>query len=320
MKTLETWLLSVWYGHKPLAQLALLPLTTLYCLISRVKQGLDTRKQVAQPVPVIVVGNITVGGTGKTPVVIWLVEQLQALGLTVGVISRGYGGKAGVATVTANSDPQNVGDEPVLIAQRTHVPLVVGRQRNLAIQRLLADTACDVIISDDGLQHYAMARALEIVVVDGQRQFGNGYCLPAGALREPLSRLASVDFVLTNGQNLQVQGDTLINLRSGNPLKLSEFAGQTVHVVTGIGNPQRFINSLQAAGLTVIAHIYPDHHAFNGTELQLKPDLPILMTEKDAVKCRAFAAEHCWYLPITAHIEADLAQRLLTRIRDLVHG
>ena len=320
MKTLETWLLSVWYGHKPLAQLALLPLTTLYCLISRVKQWLDTRKQVAQPVPVIVVGNITVGGTGKTPVVIWLVEQLQALGLTVGVISRGYGGKAGVATVTANSDPQNVGDEPVLIAQRTHVPLVVGRQRNLAIQRLLADTACDVIISDDGLQHYAMARALEIVVVDGQRQFGNGYCLPAGALREPLSRLASVDFVLTNGQNLQVQGDTLINLRSGNPLKLSEFAGQTVQVVTGIGNPQRFINSLQAAGLTVIAHIYPDHYAFNGTELQLKPDLPILMTEKDAVKCRAFAAEHCWYLPITAHIEADLAQRLLTRIRDLVHG
>jgi tetraacyldisaccharide 4'-kinase len=292
----------------------------LYCLISRVKQWLDTRKQVAQPVPVIVVGNITVGGTGKTPVVIWLVEQLQALGLTVGVISRGYGGKAGVATVTADSDPQRVGDEPVLIAQRTHVPLVVGRQRNLAIQRLLADTTCDVIISDDGLQHYAMARALEIVVVDGQRQFGNGYCLPAGALREPLSRLASVDFVLTNGQNLQVQGDTLINLSSGNTLKLSGFAGQTVHVVTGIGNPQRFINSLQAAGLTVIAHIYPDHYAFNGTELQLKPDLPILMTEKDAVKCRAFAAEHCWYLPITAHIEADLAQRLLTRIRDLVHG
>ena len=320
MKTLENWLLSVWYGHKPLARLALLPLTALYCLISRVKQWLDTRKQVVQPVPVIVVGNITVGGTGKTPVVIWLVEQLQALGLSVGVISRGYGGTVGVATVTANSDPQSVGDEPVLIVQRTDVPLVVGRQRNLAIQRLLENTACDVIISDDGLQHYAMARAIEIVVVDGQRQFGNGYCLPAGALREPLSRLASVDFVLTNGQNLQMQGDTLINLKHGQTRKLSEFAGQTVHVVTGIGNPQRFISNLQAVGLSVIAHVYPDHHAFNGTELQLKPDLPILMTEKDAVKCRAFAAEHCWYLPITAHIEADLAQRLLTRIRDLVHG
>ena len=320
MKTLENWLLSVWYGHKPLVQYALLPLTALYCLVSRLKQWRDTHKQVVQPVPVIVVGNITVGGTGKTPVVIWLVQQLQALGLSVGVISRGYGGKAGVATVTANSDPQNVGDEPVLIVQRTDVPLVVGRQRNLAIQRLLENTACDVNISDDGLQHYAMARAVEIVVVDGQRQFGNGYCLPAGALREPLSRLKTVDFVLTNGQNLQMQGDTLINLKHGQTRKLSEFAGQTVHVVTGIGNPQRFISSLQAVGLSVIAHVYPDHYAFNGTELQLKPDLPILMTEKDAVKCRAFAAEHCWYLPITAHIEADLAQRLLTRIREVVHG
>jgi tetraacyldisaccharide 4'-kinase len=320
MKTLEAWLLSVWYGHKPLAKYALLPLSALYCLISRLKQLSDQRKQVVQPVPVIVVGNITVGGTGKTPVVIWLVEQLQALGLKVGVISRGYGGKASVATVTANSDPQSVGDEPVLIAQRTHVPLVVGRQRNLAIQHLLANTACDVIISDDGLQHYAMARALEIVVVDGQRQFGNGYCLPAGALREPLSRLQSVDFVLTNGQNLQMQGDTLINLKTGDIRPLSEFMGQSVHVVTGIGNPQRFITRLQDAGLMVIAHIYPDHYAFNGTELQLKPDLPILMTEKDAVKCRAFAAEQVWYLPITAHIETELAQRLLTRIRDLVYG
>jgi tetraacyldisaccharide 4'-kinase len=305
----ERWLLNVWYGNDRLGKYLLLPLTGLFCVIAALRRWQHKRQQVKHPVPVIVVGNIAVGGTGKTPLVIWLVEHLRAAGFQPGVVSRGYKSKV-----------DEFGDEPLLIMQRTHVPLVVGKDRNQAITALLQQHACDIIIADDGLQHYRMGRDVEICVVDGQRRFGNGYCLPAGPLREPVSRLASCDFVVINGETMQMRGDTLVNLATAEMQSLAAWAGKTVHVVTGIGNPQRFIHTLEQAGLQVIPHLYPDHHAFNGTELGFDDSHPILMTEKDAVKCRQFAVQHAWYLPIEAVLSDAFAQTLLTRLQGLPHG
>jgi tetraacyldisaccharide 4'-kinase len=305
----ERWLLNVWYGNDRLGKYLLLPLTGLFCVIAALRRWQHKRQQVKHPVPIIVVGNIAVGGTGKTPLVIWLVEHLRAAGFQPGVVSRGYKSKV-----------DEVGDEPLLIMQRTQVPLVVGKNRNQAITALLQQHACDIIIADDGLQHYRMGRDVEICVVDGQRRFGNGYCLPAGPLREPVSRLASCDFVVINGETMQMQGDTLVNLATAEIQLLAAWAGKTVHVVTGIGNPQRFIDTLEQAGLQVIPHLYPDHHAFTGTELGFDAAHPILMTEKDAVKCRQFAVQHAWYLPIEAVLSDAFAQTLLTRLQGLPHG
>lgn len=306
---LEHWLLNVWYGDGWLGKYLLLPLTGLFCLLGALNRWRQQRQQIIHPVPVVVVGNISVGGTGKTPLVIWLVEQLRALGFNPGVVSRGYKRNVG-----------EIGDEPLLIMQRTGVPLAVDRNRNQAISHLLQQHACDLIIADDGLQHYRMGRDVEICVVDGQRRFGNGFCLPSGPLREPVSRLASCDFVVINGENMQVQGDTLVNLVTNEAKPLREIAGQRVHVVTGIGNPQRFISSLQKVGVQVLPHVYPDHHAFIAEELHFDDDLPVLMTEKDAVKCRQFAAKNCWYLPIEAVLDNEFAQTLLTRLQGLRHG
>lgn len=318
----ETWLLNVWYGNAWLGKYLLLPLTGIFCVLSALNRWLGKRRQIRHPVPVVIVGNISVGGTGKTPLVIWLVEQLRNLGFKPGVVSRGHGSKESLQDVSPDNDPATVGDEPLLIVQRTNVPLVIGRNRNQAISRLLQKHACDIVIADDGLQHYRMGRELEICVVDGQRRFGNGLCLPSGPLREPVSRLASCDFVITNGESMLMQGDVLHNLVTGEQKSLHEFAGQTVHTVTGIGNPQRFTRMLEEAGLRPRLNVYPDHHAFTGAEFQFADDLPILMTEKDAVKCRQFFTAHnnCWYLPINAVLDATLAQTLLTRLQGLRHG
>lgn len=213
-----------------------------------------------------------------------------------------------------------MGDEPLLIIQRTQVPLTVDKDRNQAISALLQQYACNIIIADDGLQHYRMGRDLEICVVDGERRFGNGFCLPAGPLREPVSRLNSCDFVVTNGENMHMCGDSLVNLVAATHKQLDELAGQTVHVITGIGNPQRFIHTLEQAGLRVLPHIYPDHHAFTGTELQFDDGFPVLMTEKDAVKCRQFAAQNVWYLPVEAVLDASIADALLKRLQGFRHG
>ncbi|MEN9425602.1 MAG: hypothetical protein RL122_2985 [Pseudomonadota bacterium] len=306
---LERWLLNVWYGDDRLGKYLLAPLTGLFCILAALRRWQHKRQQLKHPVPIIVVGNISVGGTGKTPLVIWLVERLRAAGFQPGVVSRGY-----------KNTPDDIGDEPRLIVQRTNVPLSVGKDRNQAITALLQQHACDIIIADDGLQHYRMGRDVEICVVDGQRRFGNGWCLPAGPLREPVSRLKSCDFVVINGETMQMRGDTLVNLATAETQPLSAWAGITVHVVTGIGNPQRFISTLEQAGLQVIPHLYPDHHAFTGAELCFDDAHPILMTEKDAVKCRQFAVQHAWYLPIEAVLSEDFAQTLLTRLQGLPHG
>jgi len=271
------------------------------------------------PLPVIVVGNITVGGSGKTPLVIWLVETLRQAGLRAGVVSRGYGGRARQwpQAVEPHSDPVLVGDEPVLIAHRTACPVMVAPDRGAAIRALLAHHELDVIVADDGLQHYAMARDLEIAVIDGQHRLGNGWCLPAGPLREPAARLATVDWVVNNGGPaetgeylMRLEMAQAINLRSGRQRPLRDFG--PVHAVAGIGHPQRFFAQLHQQGLRLTPHPFADHHRYTAQELAL--DGEVLMTEKDAVKCRHFAHERLWYVPVQARLEPEFKTTLLARL------
>lgn len=314
-------LTSLWYGSHPLS-FALLPLSALFRTVVSVRRfayrnGLLRSHKL--PVPVIVVGNITVGGTGKTPLVIWLVEALRAAGHSPGVVSRGYGGDATAwpQAVSADSDPAEVGDEPVLIARRAACPVMVAPQRVAAARRLIADYACDVIVCDDGLQHYALRRDAEIAVIDGERRLGNGRCLPAGPLRETVARLRSVDLTVVNGAALagecrmQLSGSVAQSLAA--PLMergLGEWRGSRVHGVAGIGNPGRFFAHLRGQGLNVVEHPFPDHHRFQAEDLRFGDDLPVIMTEKDAVKCRGFAGPLHWYVPVSAQIDGACQQRL----------
>lgn len=276
------------------------------------------------PVPVIVVGNITVGGTGKTPLVIWLAEALKARGLRVGVISRGYGGLTPrqPLEVTPQTSPRLAGDEPVLLARRTRCPVYVFPKRVDAGLALLAKHPVDVLISDDGLQHHALARDLEIVVVDGERGFGNGELLPAGPLREPIDRLETVDFVVHHGPcpkdgiPMTLKGDRLIHLKNAcRRLKLSDLKGQTVHALAGIGHPERFFRHLEGHGLIVKGRAFPDHHRYDAKDLVFARGQTLLMTEKDAVKCLHCAADDHWFLPVEAFLPAKFADQVLERLR-----
>lgn len=318
-----------WYNKNLFVQL-LLPLSWLFGLLVLMRQfayRLSILKTHKLPVPVIIVGNITVGGTGKTPLVVWLVARLEAEGYTPGIISRGYGGAARhwPQQVRPDSDPQMVGDEAVLLARRCQCPMSVGPDRVAAAQALLEYTDCDIIVSDDGLQHYALGRDAEIAVIDGVRRFGNGHCLPAGPLREPLSRLESIDIVVSNG----VPGprEYQMTLQTGSACRLDDswvqrpldsFAGQRVHAVAGIGNPERFFRQLEERGLEIIEHSFPDHHPFSQTDIDFGDDLPVLMTEKDAVKCRLFATQKYWYVPVDARLDERMLPLLfrLTRKKD----
>jgi tetraacyldisaccharide 4'-kinase len=283
--------------------------------------------------PVIVIGNVSVGGTGKTPLVIWLIEQLRAQGLRPAVVLRGYGGSGASADtaqrVTAQSDPAQVGDEAVLIQQRTRAPVAVGRDRVRAA-RLLLEANVDVIVADDGLQHLRLGRDYEIAVVDASLGMGNGYLLPAGPLREPAERLCSVGAVVVNGVgaprglpagaapafDMHLIGEHLQPLSGeGEGMPLARLTGQRVHALAGIGNPQRFFAQLRASGIEVIAHPFPDHHVYTPRELQFADGLPLLMTEKDAVKCSRFAAPDRWYLPVAASFAPEQTAALLARLQ-----
>jgi tetraacyldisaccharide 4'-kinase len=287
--------------------------------------------------PVVVVGNLTAGGTGKTPLTIWLARQLGAAGLKVGIVSRGYG-RTGrePRTVEPGSHWREVGDEALLLARRTGCPLIVAGDR-VAAARSLATRGVDVILADDGLQHLRLARDCEIVVVDGARGFGNGRLLPAGPLREPVVRLWQADAVVVNGarthaslaQALPPQGTLTMRLVAQEALRvdaaaparpLDSFRGQRVHAVAGIGNPGRFFAELRAHDIELIEHAFPDHHAFAAPELTFADDLPVLMTEKDAVKCAAFADARLWYVPVTADFTAEDARTLLTCVLAKVRG
>ena len=278
------------------------------------------------PVPVIVVGNITVGGTGKTPLVIWLVRWLQQRGLRPGVVSRGYGGKGSrspLVVPSGGADPSRCGDEPVLIAARTDCPVVVCRNRVKAVQALLRTGDVDVVVADDGLQHYALARDVEIAVVDGHRGLGNGRLLPAGPLREPAERLKQVDWVVTNGRAcsaapeaslMRMQPVAFINLGTGEALSPTDFVAchERVHAVAGIGNPERFAHLLDELGVRAELHAFADHHRFTGVEIAYEDGAPVVCTDKDAVKLSRLAVPlgHCWRLQVAAEIDASGEERL----------
>lgn len=282
-------------------------------------------------VPVVVVGNVTVGGTGKTPLVLWLAERLHLAGHRPGIISRGYGGHAvGPRAVDPESDPAEVGDEPLLLARRSGCPMWVGRDRVAAGRALLAaHPECGILISDDGLQHYRLARDVEIVVMD-ERGIGNGWLLPAGPLREPAARVAAADAIVINGGALciappacrarrmfamELRGHALRSLHEPQRCVPPEaFAGKRVHAVAGIGNPQRFFDLLAALGLDIIAHPFPDHHRFTATDLAFDDCDALLMTEKDAVKCAPFAPPETWVLPVAAEVSPDLLAVILEKV------
>ena len=272
----------------------------------------------------VVVGNIVVGGSGKTPLVVYLCDLLKRAGHQPGIISRGYGGQAKVwpQAVYADSDPRQVGDEPVLLAARTACPVVVGPNRIAAGEALLRDYPCTILIADDGLQHYALRRDLEIAVLDGKRRYGNGRLLPAGPLREPLSRLATVDFRVCNGGRAG-PGENFMQLVFGQAYALSDraqrqalqtWSGQQVHALAGIGHPERFFEQLRQAGIEPIPHPFPDHYAYQPEDLRFKPELPLLMTEKDAVKCRAFSLDNAWAVPVEACLEPSFTECLLEAV------
>jgi tetraacyldisaccharide 4'-kinase len=286
--------------------------------------------------PVVVVGNLTVGGTGKTPLTLWLAGELGARGLKVGLLSRGYGGHGGrqPRSVDTHSRWQEVGDEPLILARRSACPTVVAADR-AAGARELAAQAVDVIVADDGLQHLRLGRDCQIVVIDGARGFGNRRLLPAGPLREPLDALSGADALVVNGapahaslaglarhaflMSLAAEQALRIDARAP-PLPLGAFRGQRVHAVAGIGNPQRFFETLRTHGIEVLGHPFPDHHPLRAAELDFGDQLPVLMTEKDAVKCAPFADPRLWYVPVAAQFSAGDAHELLARVLDRIRG
>nr|WP_180202700.1 tetraacyldisaccharide 4'-kinase [Pseudomonas sp. SbOxS1]NYU02205.1 tetraacyldisaccharide 4'-kinase [Pseudomonas sp. SbOxS1] len=311
--TMSDRLLAAWYRGHPALKL-LQPLEWLYrCVVNnKRKRFLAGEGEIYQPpVPLIVVGNITVGGTGKTPLILWMIQHCQRSGLRVGVVSRGYGAKPAQLPwrVEADQSADIAGDEPLLIVQRTGVPLMIDPDRSRAVKALLASEPLDLILSDDGMQHYRLARDLELVLIDAARGLGNRRCLPAGPLREPVERLQSVDAVLYNGATadsgdgfaFQLQPTALVNLQSGERRPLDHFpAGQALHAVAGIGNPQRFFKTLETLHWQPVPHAFADHAEYSVQALNFNPSLPLVMTEKDAVKCRAFAAADWWYLAVDA--------------------
>lgn len=319
----------IWSGESPLWRL-LLPLSWLYGLVSgviRLCYTLGLKRAWRAPVPVVVVGNLTAGGNGKTPVVIWLVEHLQQRGIRVGVVSRGYGGKAqayplllAVDTTTAEA-----GDEPVLIFQRTGVPVAVSPVRADAVKAILAHHDVQIIVTDDGLQHYALARDVEIVVIDGERRFGNGWWIPAGPMRERADRLKSVDAAIVNGGipqageiPMRLEPGLAVNLRTGERCNVALLPN--IVAMAGIGHPPRFFATLAACGAKPQKCVpLADHQSLTYSDVSalLVAGQTLVMTEKDAVKCRAFAEDNWWYLPVDAHLSGDQPDVLLDKLTSL---
>lgn len=313
--------MAAWYRGAPWLWL-LWPLSWLFMLVAALRRGLyraGLRPVWRAPVPVIVVGNVTVGGTGKTPLTQALVARLRREGWRPGIVSRGYGGRAAYPLrVTAQTSPAEAGDEPLSLQLATGAPVMVDPRRARGVAALLAQSDCDIVLCDDGLQHYALARDVEIVVIDGARGLGNGLRLPAGPLREAPARLAEADFVVVNGDAAAWPGAYAMQLRAlpWQPLYSTGITPPApparVHAVAGIGHPERFFAALTAAGYEVIAHPFADHHAFTALDLAFDDGLPVVMTAKDAVKCRAFARENWWQVPV----EAVLPDTFWTALRD----
>lgn len=327
------WLTEAWYGHRS-PPFWLIPFSWLFGWVVQLRRALYEMHLIQAttlPVPVVVVGNITVGGTGKTPLTLGLVAALKARGWHPGIVSRGYGSNlVGISEVNAQDDPHRVGDEPVLMARHSGVPVWVGRDRVATAQELLArHPEVDVLFSDDGLQHLALNRDMDIVVMDGARGLGNGALLPAGPLREPAARLRQAHAVVVNGTlmrplvkglllyRLGLQGTQWVNVRHPTQtLPLQAFSGRTCHALAGIGNPQRFFDTLAGLGVTPLRHVFPDHYLFSAQDLAFAGHQPILMTEKDGIKCTRFAGPDVWMLQITPVVDVallDLMEHLIRR-------
>lgn len=329
-----SWLQRQWQRLTPW-HFVLLPLGILFWLVAALRRSLycaGLLRTVRLRVPVVVVGNISVGGTGKTPLVLWLADFLRQHGFRPGIVSRGYGGGADRAMpVDAGCNPAMVGDEPLLLAKKSGCPVWIGRDRVAAGEALLsAHPECDVLLSDDGLQHYRLGRDVEIVVVDAERRFGNGLPMPAGPLREGVSRLRTVDAVVANGGSLRLgvplanefemrlEGRVFDNLRKPDlHVEAESLRGKKLHALAGIGNPGRFFAHLRELGLEFEAHAFPDHCAYRPQDLRYDGADALLMTEKDAVKCGDFAAENYWALAVDAVLPPAFGQMIVQKLRDI---
>ncbi|NIL92989.1 MAG: tetraacyldisaccharide 4'-kinase [Woeseiaceae bacterium] len=328
-----TWLHRIWYEGGSLYQV-LLPLSGLYWLLIALRRSLyraGLLRTFRADVPVIVVGNITAGGTGKTPVTIWLSRELRGRGFNPGIVSRGYGGSRSSTSmrVDSASDTSVVGDEPVLLARRTGCPVVVDADRARAAQMLI-DDGVDVIIADDGLQHYRLERSYEICVIDGARGLGNRLLLPAGPLRETIDRLTDVDQVLVNGRmgsnvanltaieqnaiEFELVATEVSRLNGSLTRPIDKFSGTTVHAVAAIGNPVRFFDMLRAHGMQVIEHAFRDHARLSDDDLRFGDDFEVLMTEKDAIKVDASISDKYWTVPVDLAIDPVVSGPWLTQI------
>ena len=315
---------AYWYGEAP-PPLAARAASALYGGVLALRErlariGMPRVQRVSRPV--VVVGNLIAGGSGKTPLAIALVERLRRQGWTPGVATRGYGREHEdrPVWVEANTDPALGGDEPVLVARITGAKVRADRDR-VAAARALVAAGCDIVVCDDGLQHRRLHRDVEIEVIDGRRRYGNGRLLPAGPLREPVQRGSRCDFRVVNGGEadfgewpMRLDADQAVPLRGGRPRPLADFAGRRVHAIAGIGDPERFFSMLRALGIAVVPHAFPDHHRYAPEELRFGNDLPVLMTEKDAVKCAAFADERCWSVPVQARLPEAFWVALLDKL------
>lgn len=331
---LSRWVTRSWYTRRSWLRY-FYPFSLLYASLSWLgrKRYQWLPSQVYRPrCSVIVIGNITAGGTGKTPFTLALARELTAQGTRVAIVSRGYGGRSSryPLRVSAHGDPAECGDEALIYAAHLDCPVMVDPDRVRAVRKLETEYQPEVILSDDGLQHYRLGRDVEIAVIDGQRGLGNGLLLPAGPLRESAARLNSVDAVVINGPletalppmnstplHFHFSTGKLQRVNGGSGMEPAEFirqAGNRVHAVAGIGNPERFFSTLTGAGFVIITHVKPDHHRFRPEDLEFREKLPIVMTEKDAVKCRAFANRNCWFL----RVEAILPEALGVRVRELL--
>ncbi len=323
-KPVHDWLQRQWY-RIGLWHLLLVPISGVFLALVMLRQffyRVGIFKSFQLPVPVIVIGNISVGGTGKTPLVIWLVRRLQQAGYRPGIISRGYGqSQHNIQEVRANAAAAMVGDEPLLMAKQLNVPVFVGRDRVAVAKQLVAAYPdCDVLVSDDGLQHYRLQRDIEIAVIDGVRGFGNGLLIPAGPLRELPSRLQHVDFLVASGAEraacwvMHLSGKVFHGISSERQVGAEHFASKKLHAVAGIGYPQKFFSHLQALGLVFTAHEFPDHYAYQAHDFDFAENDIVLMTEKDAVKCIPFAKDHWWYLPVDAELDEELFLRITKKL------
>ena len=328
---LETLIEKVWYSNNIfsllLSPLSLIYISIIYLRYTLYQLGLISITKIN--VPTIVIGNIVAGGTGKTPLVIWLAKHFKDKGFLPGIVSRGYGGTylSNIELVKPTSNPLLVGDEPVIIARNTNCPVVVAKKRAKGAKELVEKYNCNIILCDDGMQHYSLARDIEIAVIDGQRRFGNNYCFPAGPLREPKSRIFKADLIVSkyNARTCEHKMDyTYHQLVSLNELSktipISDLHGMTVHAIAGINNPDHFFSYLRSHKLELIIHKFPDHYSYTEDDVKFDDNFPVVMTEKDAVKCLNYSSDKHWYIPISAELSKSFVCDLDKLMGEIING